>query len=243
MNMELHRQRDLDVIEWMLFTNVTKQAFDRDFLHSDDKIMERCWSSYDSTQNLLLAKMPPSRAHEVASHLFERFLFKSLEPMGLERCLRSFGSAACVAANGSAKQPDCQFLPKRLPRGRTNEWPSVVVETGFSETPSKLMSDARFWLQQSNGDVQMVITIKIYQSTPKIVLESWEPVNDRAKRKQVVTINKRENDHLYLRGQPLIIDFQSLFLRPSGIPRETNISLDDHILKEFATEIWEEQGF
>lgn len=244
LKVELHRQQeDLDVSEWVLFTNVTRQAFDRDFLNSDDKIIERCWNSYDSTQNLLLVKMPVSRPHEIASRLFERLLFESLEPMGLTRCLRSFGSATCVGANGSAKQPECQFLPKRLPRARTDEWPSVVVEGGFSESPSKLMSDARFWLEQSNGDVQMVITIKIYQSTPEIVLESWEHVNDRAKRNQVVTINKGENGHLYLRGQPFIIGFQKLFLRPPSIPRETDIRFDDHILKELATEIWEEQGF
>jgi hypothetical protein len=163
--------------------------------------------------------------------------------MDLEDCLRSFGSATCKAENGSAKQPDCQFLPKRLPRARTKRWPSVVVETGYSESPSKLISDARFWLCESKGDVQIVITIKICQSSPNIELETWELVDDRLKRQQVVTISKGGNNCVYLRGQTLIISFEKLFLRPSSIPKETDICLDDAILKRLAGNIWEEQGF
>lgn len=105
------------------------------------------------------------------------------------------------------------------------------------------MSDARFWLRQSNGDVQMVITIKIGRSSPNIVLESWERVDDRVQRQQVVTIKKRENNHVYIDGQPLMISFDKLFLRPLSIPKETDISLDDAILETIANNVWEEQGF
>lgn len=64
----------------------------------------------------------------------------------------------------------------------------------------------------------MAITIQVGRSSPNIVLESWELVNDRAKRQQVGTINKGESNHVYLRGQPLIISFDKLFLRPPSIP-------------------------
>ncbi|KAJ5836541.1 hypothetical protein N7447_002567 [Penicillium robsamsonii] len=242
--MELSRQQEeFEASEWVLFNKVNKQAFIRDFLNSDDSFLQRCWNSYNSFQHLLLVKMTVSRAHEIAARVFERLLFECLKPMGLDDCLRTFGSATCQAENGSAKQPDCQFLPKRLPRARTKKWPSVVVETGFSESPCKLMSDARFWLSESNGDVQMVITIKIGRSSPNIVLELWELVHDRAKRQQVVTIIKGENNQAYLGGQPLNISFDKLFLRPPTIPKETNISINDAILKKIAGEVWEEQGF
>ena len=204
-NMELSRQQEeSEASEWVLFTNVNKQAFSRDFLNSENSILQRCWNSYDSSQHLILVKMTVSRAHEIAAHLFERLLFGCLKSMGLDKRLQTFGSATCKAENGSAKQPDCQFLPKRLPRARTKKWPSVVVETGFSESPSKLMSDARFWLSESNGDVQMVITFKIGRSSPNIVLESWVLVNDRVKRQQVVTISKGENNYVYLRVSRLL---------------------------------------
>ncbi|KAJ5184301.1 hypothetical protein N7491_007831 [Penicillium cf. griseofulvum] len=82
--------------------------------------------------------------------------------------------------------------------------------------------NAQFWLAESKGEVQIVIAIKIGRSTPEIVLESWELVNDRAKRKQVVIISKGENNNLHLRGQPLIIEFDQLFLRQSDFPTETD---------------------
>ncbi|KAJ5602354.1 hypothetical protein N7537_005310 [Penicillium hordei] len=241
--MEQSRHQDeFEASEWVLFTQVNKQVFSRDFLNSDDSILHRYWNSYDSSQHLLLVKMTVSRAHKTATRVFEKHLFFSLIPMGLDGCLRTFGSATCEAENGSAKQPDCQFLPRRLPRGRTTKWPSLVVESGFSETPSKLMSDARFWLFESNGDVQMVITIKIGRSAPTIVLESWEQVDNRVKRQQVVTINKGENNFVYVDGQPLVIRFDQLFLRPPTIPRETDISIENTILIKISRDIWEEQG-
>ncbi|KAJ6112076.1 hypothetical protein N7523_008137 [Penicillium sp. IBT 18751x] len=242
--MELSRQQEEnEASEWVMFTGVNQQTFSRDLLNSDDRYLERCWNSYDSSQHLLLVIMTLSRAHEVAAHLFERLFFDLLKPMDLTRCLRSFGSATCKAEDGSAKQPDCQFQPKRLPRARTNQWPTVVVETAFSESPSKLMSDARFWLRQSNGEVQVVITIKIGRSSPRIVLEAWELVNDRPKRQQVVTISKGENNNVYIRGQPLVIRFDQLFLRPPSIPKEVNIKIGQAELKEIAEDVWEEQGF
>ncbi|KAJ5873541.1 uncharacterized protein N7473_013414 [Penicillium subrubescens] len=239
------QQEDFVVSEWVLFTGVKQQTFRRTFLdsHEDDKILSRCWNSYDSSQYLLLVKMTVSRAHEVAAHEFERFLLRSLMPMGIDLALKTFGSASCVADNGSAKQPDCQFLPKRPPRARSKKWPSLVVEAGFSESPSKLMSDARFWLKESRGDVQMVITIKIGRSTPEIVLEMWELVDDRVKHTQVVTISKGENNRIYIPGPPLIIHFNKLFLRQSSIPKEADIIFDESVLEIIATNVWEEQGF
>ena len=89
----------------------------------------------------------------------------------------------------------------------------------------------------------MVITIKIGRTSPNIVLESWELVENKVKRQQVITIRKGDNNHIYLWGQPLIISFDKLFLRPPSILKEKDITLDDDILKKIARNIWQEQGF
>ena len=107
-----------------------------------------------------------------------------------------------------------------------------MIEVGFSEPPPRLTSDARFWLSESNGDVQMVITIKVEQSLPKLVFESRELINDRLERQQVVTIRKGDNNHIYIENQPFIIGFDKLFLRPASTARETDIHLDKDMLKE-----------
>ncbi|KGO70592.1 hypothetical protein PITC_051860 [Penicillium italicum] len=243
--MELSRQKEgLEASEWVLFTNVDKETFGRDFLNSEEgSFLERCWNSYDSSQHLVLVKLTASRPHHVAAQSFHLLFHNCLRPMGLQYSIRSFGSATCTAENGSSKQPDCQFLPKELPRDRTKQWPSVVVEIGFSESPSKLRSDARFWLCESNGDVQSVITITIGRTSPNIVLEEWQLVNNKVKRQQVTTIKRGEHNNIDVQGDPFIISFDKLFLRGPNIPRETDINLDNAMLTTLAWDVWDEQEF
>ncbi|KAJ5239670.1 hypothetical protein N7468_004289 [Penicillium chermesinum] len=244
MKMEQDRQEEeSEVSEWVLFTKVKKQVFSRDFLNCDECFLDRRWTSYDSFSQLLLAKMPPSSPHETAARTFEREFWRRLEPMGLVRCIRSEGSAAQEAEDGSAKQPDCQFFPKRLPKGRSRSWPTLVVEVGYSESPSKLMSDTRFWLDKSNNDVQMVIIIKVRRDAPSIVLERWEPVGGKKKRLQVVTVSKRDNNRIDIQGQPLIIPFEKIFLRQPTIPKERDLSLDEEALAAIADDVWDTQDF
>ncbi|KAJ5223856.1 hypothetical protein N7468_008398 [Penicillium chermesinum] len=89
----------------------------------------------------------------------------------------------------------------------------------------------------------MVIAIKASQDSPQVVLERSELVDQRKKRFQVVTVNKGGNGQLYIQDQPLIISFEKLFLRPSSIPKEVDLSLDKESLKEIAEDIGETQDF
>ncbi|KAJ5171783.1 hypothetical protein N7492_004376 [Penicillium capsulatum] len=121
-----------------------------------------------------------------------------------------------------------------------NHWPSVVVEVDFSDSPSMRISDAQFWLSGSNSNkVKIVITTRIGRISPEIVLEKWELMDDRAERQQVVAVSKGQHNRVY-KGEPLIIDFDKLFLRLMDDPREKDIPLCKAILEEFASEIWEE---
>lgn len=61
-----------------------------------------------------------------------------------------------------AKQADNSWAPKRFPPGRSKKWPTVVIGVALgplntdseaateSEAQSKLETDVRFWLGQSN---------------------------------------------------------------------------------------------
>lgn len=234
---ELRRQQS----EWILFTGVDNQTFTRNFFNSEDKMIQRCWTSYDRPQNLLLVKTWATRPHEVAHQTWEWLLFEALSRT-LRRSLQLFGSAACCAESGSCKQPDLSFLPFQLPHGRTDKWPSMVVETTYPESP-KLLSDARFWLSESKGDLKMVLTINIDHNVPKVTFETWIlNYNGRIYRDQVVTVYK-EGDDIHVRGRPLVVEFEKLFLRPSESPEETNISFDGEMLEYIATCVWEAQRF
>ncbi|KAJ5096317.1 hypothetical protein NUU61_005673 [Penicillium alfredii] len=232
--MQCHRQQeDLGFSEWILFTGVEPQAFTRDFLNTNDKNILRSWSAYDKTLRLLLAIMPVSPAHGAAATAFDRQLFEALKPLGLDESIRSTGPATRSGEHG-ARQPDCQFLPNRRPSGRTDDWPSLVVEVAFSESPSKLNASVRYWFQESKGDVKTVITLRINQTRPSLVFEKWENNNGRERRQQVVAVQKGENNHVYVQPQngALTIDFDKLFLRQPSQPRETDIQFGEVELKK-----------
>jgi hypothetical protein len=57
--------------------------------------------------------------------------------------------AARVDDHPFKKEPDESWIPCTLPAGRTDKWPSLVVESGFSETLRQLQRDAEWWLCRS----------------------------------------------------------------------------------------------
>lgn len=62
--------------------------------------------------------------------------------------------------SGSRKEPDCYILPENLPL------PRLVIETGWSESHSRLRDDdMNTWLVGGNGHVQAVILINWSKNT------------------------------------------------------------------------------
>lgn len=138
------------------------------------------------------------------------------------------------------KQPDNAWGPRRPPPGHDRYWPTVVTEIAYSETPSKLNSDVRFWLEGTGRNAQAVVTLIIDQKALRITVEKWQPQNSRAHRAQRITISKM-NEQTTVEGGSLVIGFQELFLRPSDAPKETDFELGDQRLTLLATIIWEQQ--
>jgi hypothetical protein len=232
--------------EWILFTGIDKKTFTHDFLNTIDENGDRTlnWSSFDNTLNLLLAKMPPQKPHEEAIRSFDKLLMDALRPMGLDEALHQFGSAIEESPKGG-KQADSQWSPIRLPRGRSRDRPTIVLEVALSERYSKLNSDVRYWLQPlpTSEDVKIAITLRINRQQPEIIVEKWERENNHPHRKQCVTISMRANKEITVHGDPLIIEFQKLFLRPTEPPRETDLHIDAEMLKRLAVKVWYLQEF
>jgi hypothetical protein len=76
-------------------------------------------------------------------------------------------SATRYRGRNSSKEADSAFRPKSFQPNKT-DWPTTVIETGFSESPSHLRFDARWWLTESRGDVKIAIIIKRAQSKLRI---------------------------------------------------------------------------
>lgn len=230
--------------EWVLFTHIDEKTFAREILNSPHITIQRSWNSYDKIQHLLLARIPALAAHEVAGRTFEQVLLTSLMSTGLERGLQLAGAATRYREDGD-KQPDGQYQPHRLPRGRSRDWPTVVVEVSLADTASKLMPDVRYWLRQSQGVVQVVFTIWVNRRAPEVVIEKWENEPDglRPQRMQSTVIWKEADDSVEICGDPLMLGFEKLFLRPPKNPKEGNIHFEAEGLRFLAICAWQSQSF
>ena len=242
LEMELQRHQNApaeDISEWVLFTGVDKSTLVRDFLEPSTPWTDAGWSSFDASQGLLLASTPNSRSHEAAAAAFGNLFLDAVEPTGLKYALEDLRSAM-FEGEDKGKQPDNAWGPRRPPPGHDRYWPTVVTEIAYSETPSKLNSDVRFWLEGTGRNAQAVVTLIIDQKALRITVEKWQPQNSRAHRAQRITISKM-NEQTTVEGGSLVIGFQELFLRPSDAPKETDFELGDQRLTLLATIIWEQQ--
>ncbi|KAG0641890.1 hypothetical protein HOY80DRAFT_952741 [Tuber brumale] len=65
---------------------------------------------------------------------------------------------------GSSKEADLTFVPHIGANWTTEaEFPSVVLESGWSEPAGQLHRDATLWQQGSGGQVRVVIQVKFFQ--------------------------------------------------------------------------------
>lgn len=143
-----------------------------------------------------------------------------------------------------SKQGDGGWAPRRPPHGRSKKWPAVVLEVAVSENYSKLLSDARFWLYESQGDVKIVLALAVNRESPGVIIEKWELKANRIHCSQTVSISKSQADGtVNVWNDPLVIEFEKLFLRDSEIPKETDIYIDSGKLENLGDTIWCVQDF
>ncbi|KAH8690480.1 hypothetical protein BGW36DRAFT_56109 [Talaromyces proteolyticus] len=139
------------------------------------------------------------------------------------------------------KRADESYLPKRMPKGRSRKWPTLVIEVGYSESHQKLVGDVSWWLSQSKGDVLTVLTVDINQRRKEITVEKWS--STQAGRgtsiyRTVLSQEAGQNDIHATNEAPLSIDFNHLFLRDTEGPYERIIEFDLSDLEYLSKQIW-----
>src|SRR5271170_262234 len=82
----------------------------------------------------------------------------------------------------SSKARDIAYKPSSF-RGSKAAWPTLVFEVGVSESLRGLRFDARWWLRESGGDVNIVILVHVNRERKRVHIEKWElapaPVTQR----------------------------------------------------------------
>ncbi|KAJ5836189.1 hypothetical protein N7447_002215 [Penicillium robsamsonii] len=104
-----------------------------------------------------LIKLTPRGEHEIVTSQFTMVVHDELKSIGLPR-----------------KEADNSYLPpSRHIRPIENAgYPSLVIETGVSESLGRLRQDARKWFADSGGDVRIVILI--HTSENIVSFEQWQ---------------------------------------------------------------------
>ncbi|KAI9042731.1 uncharacterized protein KD926_005061 [Aspergillus affinis] len=154
----------------------------------------------------------------------EEINFKLRARMGIPRADIMFGNTTThKSIDNTEKQPDdCFWPPPRQQQGRTSRvqgWPTLVIETGVSESLSRLREDARWCTSSAPGHRG-----KWHMQEPGRGSEpsafGFAACHASAALAQEIVITSTS-----VEGAPLTIGFEALFDR---LPRgsETDIVLD-----------------
>lgn len=228
--------------QWFIVTGVSKGIFDSNFRDPETGPFSK-WCSYDAALERLLVKMPESTTHSTASRTFHDMLIEALEPIGMRRTLMSIGSGHHHGEMGN-KSADETWRPIRLPPGRSQAWPTIVLEVALSETQVKIHSDVRYWLRASEGDVKSVITLSIGSNARRIVIGKWATnAEGHQYEQQNVVVSRNGNGRVSITGAPLVIGFEELFLRSPTVPREQDIQISHEMLEFIAARTWDEHEY
>ena len=190
----------------------------------------------------------PSARHETAHTYFGMVLVERFVLMGLSNSICPAG-ATRYQGNTSSKEGDTAYRP--FPARGLDDWPTIVIEAGVSESLSRLRVDANWWLINSGGDVRIVVIISlrvVQLALQSIQIEKWElapppprpqtrsvtnsPVADVPTKIQEITIEPNT-----VTGAPLVLEFQKVFLR-QAIPPEADFSFSAQDLQNYAADLW-----
>ncbi|EEP82648.1 predicted protein [Uncinocarpus reesii 1704] len=193
----------------------------------------------DFTDHCLIIVMP-SREHEVAASIFQRFVFLKLDEMrpDFSLNLKPCGTAEVQGAT-RGKGPDVSYLPRTLPAARSDKWPSLVLEVGYSESATKLRNDASWWLTESQGEVRVVATLTIFRNH-RVHLEVWklrEGAHPHPIKTQEAIVTK--SAHGYSASAALVIHFPELFLRDPTDNGERDIVFNREDLEQLVESVLE----
>ncbi|CAK9875459.1 unnamed protein product [Sphagnum jensenii] len=128
-----------------------------------------------------------------------------------------------------------------------DDWPSLVVEVGVSESLAMLCRDAAFWITNSDGRTRIVLVLSVNQRDRKILVERWEEVPGTRPNQSTANYSRipRNMQSLTLNagvdyaGPPLQIPAEKLFdSPPQNIPGGEFLFTPNN-LNVFNRKIWE----
>jgi hypothetical protein len=200
--------------------------------------------------NLLIVKLPTAEHESAHRNLAKKVCFTLARMEMPDHEFHSVG-ATTYHADDSSEEADSAYRPRSFRPNKT-DWPTIVFESGVSESLSQLRFDAGWWLGKSGGAVKIVLIISVERAPQTVQIEKWElaPISGRRSstrafpntanipppliptKTQEITIVQDT-----ITGAPLVLEFDKIFLRPAVLP-ETDITFTAQELSTWAAGIW-----
>lgn len=237
------------------FYNVSQQAiitFDKQ-RHTIPKCVR---VSYYPSLQVLIIRLRPGGPHEAIRGRFSSLIAYTCWSMGQNiDSLRGIGAKKHTALNGYQKEADECYKPQLRPNSR--DWPTLVVEVGYAETLAQLRRNVDWWIENSNGQVQIIVIVKLTTTTTtkRMYIEVWHSIPNP--QNPLTAIKAEPAQHIIditapltaalanpavytVAGAPLILDFQRVFLRAPVAP-EADFSFGAADFQGLAAVAWSEE--
>lgn len=228
--------------QFILFTEIRPQAFAYDFERPERDIICNIVDSYYPLQGALVAKTKTG-AHEVANatsnnRLIRKLIFMDSADKGLEGiCSKT------ISSTSGRKEADLAYRPLELPQGRSKEWPTFTLQSGYSNSEDVLENNAKWWISASGRNVKVTVTIdihEIHEQRKEVNIRTYRLQNDGTIGEQLVIVSEDQGGSAHVNSAPLVIPFHDLFLRdPTG--NETDNEFDNGDMRHLGKAIWDEQ--
>ncbi|KAK3361072.1 hypothetical protein B0T24DRAFT_563246 [Lasiosphaeria ovina] len=250
--------------DFLAVTNVSPNQFTKIEREQEKRRRKFRFRRYDSNSQILIITITTDIHEALHLGIYMQY-YAQLARNGTERSWKDIGTATFRQQGhpgGGGSQGDSAGGPWPERAGAGN-WPTLVIESGYSETLPELYKDMEWWFQASNHEVKIIILAKFDDQQHHILLEKWEEeisspqraiTRSRAAameqqngvlnpvRRQSITITRDETtnpvSYNVTRGA-LVLGFRLLFLRDPG-PQEGDFVLSIQDLQLFAEKVWAE---
>ncbi|KAK5656342.1 hypothetical protein OQA88_4722 [Cercophora sp. LCS_1] len=229
--------------DFLTVTNVSPDQFTEIERVREKRRRKFRFRRYDSNSQILIITIPTDLHEALHLGLYRRYCNQ------LVRNVQGH-------PGGNGGEGDSAGGPRPEREGKGN-WPTLVNESGHSETLPELHKDMQWWFRASNHEVKIVILAKFDDQQHHILLEKWEEeisspqgaiTRSRAAailqqngvlnpvKRQSITITRDETtdpvSYNVTRGA-LVLGFRLLFLRNPG-PQEGDFVFSIQDLQLFA---------
>jgi hypothetical protein len=246
--------------QYLIFQGVTKDHLAQ-IDHQRAKIGKNTRITHYTDTDQLIIKVIPLQLLETVHLSLGGRMERKVEGMGLPiGSLVPLGAGRCFAPN-SSKEGDSSYRPQWC--RFADDWPTIVIEAGLSESLHRLRADAKWWLTKSGDRVKIVILIKVIRERKSLLIEQWcmsPPTRPRPTTRAHPNANTTRpvltqiSDLTVIQdppipplpgtiptytvtGAPLILDFEKLLLR-TPVPPEGNVIFTAADLQAWAQYLW-----